>query len=116
MFESQDMTTIMCRWNFPHVGGVFWHLNLHFIFHMFIFLSSVTPWLDGPNWPRRPQYLGFEIKHRRATIGRNPLDELWSRRGELSLTTHNRHKRQTSKTPAGFEPTIPASEQPQTGT
>ena len=30
------------------------------------------------------------------------------------LTTHNTHKRQTSMPPVGFEPTIPASERPQT--
>jgi len=32
----------------------------------------------------------------------------------LYLTTHNTHKRQTSMPPAAFEPTIPASERPQT--
>jgi hypothetical protein len=32
----------------------------------------------------------------------------------LYLTTHNTHNRQTSILPAGFEPTIPASERPQT--
>jgi len=30
------------------------------------------------------------------------------------LTTHNTFKRQTSMSPAALEPTIPASEQPQT--
>jgi hypothetical protein len=30
------------------------------------------------------------------------------------LTIHNTFKRQTSMSPAGLEPTIPASEQPQT--
>ena len=30
------------------------------------------------------------------------------------LTTHNTHKRQTFLPPAGFEPTIPAKERPQT--
>jgi hypothetical protein len=29
------------------------------------------------------------------------------------MTTHNNDKRQTSMLPAGFEPTIPASERPQ---
>jgi len=33
---------------------------------------------------------------------------------DLCLTTHNTHKRQTSVPLAGFEPTIPASELPQT--
>jgi hypothetical protein len=35
-------------------------------------------------------------------------------RRDLYLTTHNTHKRQTSMPPVGFEPTIPASERPQT--
>ena len=33
---------------------------------------------------------------------------------ETSTSTHNTHKRQTSMPPAGFKPTIPASERPQT--
>jgi len=33
---------------------------------------------------------------------------------DLYLTTHNIHKRRASMPPVGFEPTIPASEQPQT--
>jgi hypothetical protein len=33
---------------------------------------------------------------------------------DLYLTTHNTHKRQTSMSPAGFEPTITASERFQT--
>jgi hypothetical protein len=49
---------------------------------------------------------------RHTTLSRNPLDE-WSawRRG-FYVTTHNTHKRQTSLASAGFEPSIPASEQP----
>jgi hypothetical protein len=40
---------------------------------------------------------------------------LWiSRYRDLYLTTHNTHKKQTSKPPAGFEPTIPTIERPQT--
>jgi hypothetical protein len=43
---------------------------------------------------------------------------LWTRdhprRGDNYLTTHNTHFRQISTPPAGFEPTIPASERPQT--
>ena len=33
---------------------------------------------------------------------------------QRTLTTHNTHNRQTTMSPAGFEPEIPASEQPQT--
>jgi hypothetical protein len=50
---------------------------------------------------------------RHTTLGRNPVDEWSPRRRDLwQHTTFN--KRQTSKPPAGFEPTIPASERPQT--
>jgi hypothetical protein len=49
-----------------------------------------------------------------ATLGRTSLDEWSARRRDLYLTTHNTHKRQTSMPPVGFEPTIPASERPQT--
>jgi len=31
-----------------------------------------------------------------------------------TYTKHNNHKKQTSMIPAGFEPTIPTSERPQT--
>ena len=51
---------------------------------------------------------------RRATVGRTPLDEWSARRRDLYLTTHNTHNRQTSMSPAGFEPTISACEGPQT--
>jgi len=45
-----------------------------------------------------------------TTLGKTPLDEWSARRRDLYLTTHNTHNRQTSMSPAGFEPTIPASE------
>jgi hypothetical protein len=51
---------------------------------------------------------------RTHTIGRTPLDEGSARRRDLHLTTHNTDKTETSIPPKGFEPAIPASEQPQT--
>ena len=42
-----------------------------------------------------------------------PLNEGSARRKDLYLTTDNIHKRQISMALAGFEPSIPASEQPQ---
>ena len=51
--------------------------------------------------------------HWHTTIGRTPLDEWSLRRRDLCLTTHNTHKKQTSMSPAGFEPAIPASERRQ---
>ena len=50
----------------------------------------------------------------RTTLGTTPLDGWSARRRGLYLTTHNTHNRQTSTLPAIFEPTIPASEWPQT--
>ena len=60
------------------------------------------------------RFLGH--KQRRITFGRTYLEEWSARRRDLYLTTHNTHNRQTSMPPAGFEPTIPASERPQTHT
>ena len=45
---------------------------------------------------------------------RTPLDEWSACCRDPYLTTHNTHNRQTSKPLTGFEPTIPASERPQT--
>jgi hypothetical protein len=53
---------------------------------------------------------------RHTTLGKTPLDEWPARRRDLYLTTHNTHKKQTFMSPAGFEPTIAASERPQTHT
>jgi hypothetical protein len=64
--------------------------------------------------PGPPHYRGFTVTLRHTTLGRTPLDEGSARRRDLYLTNHNTHKRQTSMPPAGFEPTIPASERPQT--
>ena len=44
---------------------------------------------------------------------RDSYGRVIARRTDLYLTTHNTHKRQTSMPLEGFEPTIPASEQPQ---
>jgi hypothetical protein len=46
---------------------------------------------------------------RRANVVRTFLEKRSARRRNLYLTTHNTHKRQTSMTPTGFEPTMPAS-------
>ena len=48
------------------------------------------------------------------TVGKTTLDEWSARRRDLYLTTLNTHNRQTSLPPAGFEPTVSASERPQT--
>ena len=51
---------------------------------------------------------------RRTAVGRTPLDERSACRRDLYLATHNTDKRQISMPLAGFEPTIPAGERPQT--
>jgi hypothetical protein len=64
----------------------------------------------------RPRHFKTLHDHtdRHITFGRTPLDEEPARRRDLYLTTHNTHKRQTSMSPVGFEPTILVSEWPQT--
>jgi len=58
-------------------------------------------------------YQGFTTIFRHTTIGRIPPHEWSARRRDLYLTTNNKHERQTSMPPTGFEPTIPATKQPQ---
>ena len=71
-------------------------------------------WRCGPTRAMASSFLRFlDHTQRRITVGRTPLDEWSPRRRDLYLTTHNTHNRQTSITPAGFEPTISASERPQ---
>ena len=53
---------------------------------------------------------------RHITIGKTPLDEWSARRRDFYLTTSNTHNRETSMSPEGLEPTIPASEGRQTYT
>jgi len=48
------------------------------------------------------------------TLGTSPLDEGSDRRRDLYLTAQNIHNRQISTPPAGFVPSIPASERSQT--
>ena len=67
----------------------------------------------APCGPRPPHYRGFTITLRHTTLGGTPLYEWSARHRDLHLI-HNTHKRQTSMPPAGFEPTIPASERPHT--
>jgi hypothetical protein len=74
-------------------------------------------WLCCPTLPMASSFLRFlDHKQRQTTVGRTPPDEWSARRGDFYLTTHNTHTRQIFVTPAGFEPTIPTSERPQTHT
>ena len=49
---------------------------------------------------------------RRATVGRNPLEDWSARRRDLYPKIHNTHNKQTSMPPVGLEPTISAGERP----
>jgi hypothetical protein len=75
-----------------------------------IFSSGAT----APSGPGSSQYRDFTITLRHTTISRTPLDKWSAQCRELYLSTHNTHKWQTCMSLAGFEPTISASEQPET--
>jgi len=70
-------------------------------------------WLDSPTGPRSPHYRDFTITLTHTKLDKTPLDE-WSTRRDRYLTTYKTYKRETSMPPAGLEPTISSSEQPQT--
>ena len=83
--------------------------NLNSFMRRSLFSGATTASGPGP-----PHYRGFTITLRHTTLCRTPLDEWSARRWDLCLTTHNTHKRHTFMPPAGFEPTVTASERPQT--
>jgi hypothetical protein len=69
----------------------------------------------APQWARASSFSRFlDNTQRRTTVARTPRDEWSARRRDLYLTTHNTHNRQTSMSPAGFEPTVSEGELPQT--
>jgi len=69
-------------------------------------LLFLLPWRNSPWWARASS------GHHDHTQTLHTLDGRSQR--YLYLTTHNARYRQTSIFPAGFEPTIPASDRPQT--
>jgi len=84
-------------------------------FHFFFIFGGIAPLPPHPEWLRASSFTRFLYHTQwRATVGRTALDEWSSRRRDLYLTTHNTQKRQTLIPQAGFEPTISASERPQT--
>jgi hypothetical protein len=68
----------------------------------------------APSGLGHPHCQGFTITLRHTELRKILLDELSAPFRDLYLTTENIHKTETSILPAGFEPTIPASERPQT--
>jgi hypothetical protein len=78
-------------------------------------LTVFFPMALLPNDAMASSFLRFlDHTQRRTTVGMTPLDKWSARRRGLYLTTHNTHNRQTCIPPVGLEPTIPASERPQT--
>jgi len=68
-----------------------------------------------PCWARPLHFRGFMISLRHTILGRIPLDECSAQHGDLcDNTQHSRETDIHAPPPAGFEPTIPASERPQT--
>jgi hypothetical protein len=81
---------------------------------------SPPPIAHGATDPSMPRPLIIEASRshsvRHTTHSRTPLDKWSARCRNLYLTTYNTHKRQTSMSLAVFEPTLSASEWPQTHT
>ena len=84
---------------YPVVGGRNGQKRFEFISKAQTALVSLGP----------PHYRGFTI-----TLSSTPPDKWSAHCWNLHLITHNTHKRQASMPLKGLEPTIPASEQPQT--
>ena len=102
---------------FDHSNHIWWSvqinseyfsaLNLQSIFKTCIFFFRGA---TGPGGPVHSHYRRFTITLTgHTTFGRNPPGEWSTRRRDLYLI-HNTRKRQISMFPAGFEPTISASE------
>jgi len=70
-------------------------------------LDTFSPCLTASGGSGPPHYRYFAITLRHTTPCRNPLDELLAWRRALYLTTQDTHKKQTSMTPAEFEPAFP---------
>jgi hypothetical protein len=99
------MVRFVCEFTYkPH------HPFVYALYIYILFANGST----APSGPGPPHYRGFTITLRHTTLGSTPLDEWSARRRDLYMTTHNTHNRHTSMPPAGFEPTIPSSERPQT--
>ena len=67
---------------------------------------------DTASWPPLTEFC--HNTHWTHHNCRNPLDEWSTRHRDLYPKTHNIRKRQTSMSPAGFKPLLPASKRQQT--
>jgi hypothetical protein len=77
-----------------------------------IILFSLLDILSGPG---PPPGRGFEITLRHTILETTPLEEWSNSRRDINVTTHNVYNRDIMLQ-TGFEPAIPASENPQTHT
>ena len=81
-------------------------------FFMSFYFIVIVPEFGSPSGPGPTNYPGFTITLRHTTLCRTSPDERSARRRDLYLTTQ--HSQETGILSAGFEPTFPASERPQT--
>jgi hypothetical protein len=81
--------------------------------YTYVYLYISPQCRNSPQWAMASSLSRPHDHTRHTTISRTPLDEwsAWCR--DLYLTIHNTHNTK-SMSPAGFEPVIPANEQPQT--
>ena len=111
VFQSLETYCCHCMRSWCNIGAL---LQLVFFVLLFIFIPGIYSyilftWHNRPGGPR-PHHRGFTIALRHTILGRTP-PRRWSNRFiDLYLTAQNNPKRRTSVPPAGFEPTIPASE------
>jgi hypothetical protein len=93
-------------------NGVF-KSHFNYFNHINFFRGHNSPSGLGP-----PHYHGFTLTLRHISLGRTLLNEWSARRTDLYLTIYATliRERERSIPPAGFEPTVPESERPQTHT
>jgi len=77
--------------------------------NLMISIEIFSLWCNRPTRAYATSLLRFR-GYRHTALCRFPLDEWSARRRDLYMTTHHVHKGQTSMSPAGFEPAVPASE------
>jgi len=66
-------------------------------------------WFDRCRGPRPLRCRSFKISIKNTKLGRTPVGEWADSRRKLYLKTQNKHEKETSVTPGGFETATPAS-------
>jgi len=97
----------LCYVHLRHILKVNWflkHTNWNAVFSILIPPHGVT----APIGPSCPHHLRFAITLRHTKLCRTPLDEWSACRRDLYLTTHNTHKRQTSRVIGGIRTRNPS--------